>query len=120
MNKPYIYIDSYCYSHLMDFMNESHPQDLKGEIYDLNVFYDDLWLKDSAVIEHLRNFRGNWIVSLVFAFVDQPLRFIMRRITTCTTKSKATITAEYMRRLAAKDQRGTLKIKEESFNFYLN
>ena len=94
--------------------------DLHGEILDLDVFYNDAWLKDSAVIDNIKPIDGNWEVSLVFAYIRFPMKLIKRKITTCITRQKAEISAHYMRRLAAKDQRGTLYIDKKYFDLCLN
>ena len=120
MDKKRIYIDPTCYESLMDFMNERQTDDLHGEIPDLDVFYNDGWLQDSAVIDNITPKCGNWQVSLVFAYTKFPVKFIKRKITVCTTRKRAKITADYMRRLAAKDQRGTLKVQEKDFKHCLN
>lgn len=94
--------------------------DLHGQIIDLDVFFNDAWLQDSAVIEHIRQRDGNWEIALVFAYVWFPLKFIRRKITTYFTEQKANINASYMRRLAAKDQRGTLSVDRKHFKHCLN
>lgn len=115
MRKPRIYIDKQCYEVLMDFMNVQSVFDQRGEYLDLNLFYSDEWLLDSAVIENVTERNGNWDIYLVFAHIVDPLKLIKRKITKCTTLKRAELTANHMRRLAAKDQRGTLKIDDSIF-----
>ncbi|MEL6557416.1 MAG: hypothetical protein AAFQ94_04485 [Bacteroidota bacterium] len=115
MNHRKIYIDKACYEELMDFMNVQHVVDLKGEYMDLDLFYQDEWLLDSAVIDNVVEKRGNWDVYLVFAHVNNPLKMIKKKISRCTSLKKAELAANTMRRLAAKDQRGTLKIDKNLF-----
>ena len=104
----------------MDFMNERHLDDLCGEIWDLNLFYNDSWLLDSAVIDKIVPIRGNWDIYLVFADTKFPFRLIKRKITRCMTLKNAEFAADKMRRLAAKDQRGTLKVDETDFKYCFN
>ncbi|MEQ8553098.1 MAG: hypothetical protein RIC06_24445 [Cyclobacteriaceae bacterium] len=115
-----IYIDNSCYESLMDMMNSQVHLDLKGNFMDLDLFYSDQWLLDSAVIENVVERNGNWDVYLVFAHINNPLKLIKRKITRCTTLKKAELSANFMRRLAAKDQRGTLKIEGSLFNYCSN
>ncbi|MDW3197082.1 MAG: hypothetical protein R8G66_32185 [Cytophagales bacterium] len=90
--------------------------DLRGEYMDLDLFYRDEWLLDSAVIENVIERNGNWDIYLVFAHVSDPLKLIKRKITRCTTLKRAELTANFMRRQAAKDQRGTLRIDASIFH----
>ena len=110
-----VYVDRRCYEKLLDFMNMQSLLDQKGEFTDLDLFYSDEWLLDSAVIDNVTERNGNWDVYLVFAHVVDPMKLIKRKITRCTTLKKAELAAGYMRRLAAKDQRGTLKIDGATF-----
>ncbi|MEM8569056.1 MAG: hypothetical protein AAGF85_21555 [Bacteroidota bacterium] len=115
MTKPLIYIDKTCYENMIDFMNGHCFVDLKGEYLDLDLFYNDAWLLDSAVIDNVVERRGNWDVYLIFAHIFNPYKVIKKKITRCTSFKKAQLSANYMRRLAAKDQRGTLKLDNSAF-----
>ena len=120
MRDKTVYIDATCYEGLLDFMNQQDKDDAHGEIIDLDLFYNDQWLLDSAVIDLVVPRHGNWIIYLVFAYAKFPLRLIKRKITKCNTLDKARLTAGYMRRLAAKDQRGTLTVRKTDFDQCLN
>lgn len=115
MTTSKVYVDITCYESLMDFMNLQQVVDLKGEFTDFDLFYSDEWLLNSAVIDNVIHRDGNWDIYLVFVHVTNPLKLIKRKITKCITHQKACLTANHMRRLAAKDQRGTLKISDTSF-----
>lgn len=115
MSSQWTYIDKDCYEKLMDFMNTQYSADLKGEYVDLDLFYSDDWLLDSAVIDNVVERNGNWDVYLVFAHVFNPMKMIKKKITKCTSLKKAELTANYMRRQAAKDQRGTLRLNDSMF-----
>ena len=110
-----IYVDRKCYENLMDHMNKQHTVDLRGEYVDLNLFHSDKWLLDSAVIDRIVKRNGNWDIYLIFAYVLDPFKMIRKKITSCTSLQKAKLSANYMRRLAAKDQRGTLRLDDSSF-----
>tara|TARA_B100000780_G_C21057559_1_gene424956 strand:+ start:681 stop:1043 length:363 start_codon:yes stop_codon:yes gene_type:complete len=115
MKKKAVYIDKVCYEHLLKGMNQQQFDDLYGEYTDLDVFNNDAWLLDSAVIDHIVERRGNWHIYLVFAYSKYPMRLIKRKITSCFTKQKAELSANHMRRLAAKDQRGTIVVNASDF-----
>ena len=118
-SKP-IYIDETCYGSLMDFLNERLKDDANGEVLDLDLFYNDSWLLDSAVVDNLVPVNGNWDIFLIFAHSEFPLKLIRKKITRCNTLKNALFAADKMRRQAAKDQRGTLEIKESYFEHCLN
>jgi len=115
LKKQKVQIDNVCYESLLTFMKQQSIDDLKGKVSDLCIFQKDAWLKDSAVIENISLRKGNWYISLVFAYTKFPLQLIQRKITSCNTMRKAEITANYMKKVAAKDPRGTLKINQNDF-----
>lgn len=114
------YLDPHAYQELLNLFNNLHFTEVPGGIVDFNLLFDDWWLQDSAVIENLTYYRGQWDVYLVFAHYRNPLRLIKRKITTCFCRSKAETHAFYMKRLAAKDQRGTLQVDETLFSYNRN
>ena len=120
MTKRKIYVDRKCYENLIHALNLQQSADMKGEFTDFDLFYSDDWLLNSAVIENIIPRNGNWDIYLVFAYVGNPLKLIKKKITRCITQKNADLTANYMRRLAAKDQRGTLKIDESQFKNFDN
>jgi len=61
-----------------------------------------------------------WEIQLVFAHYRQPVKFIKRVIKRMPSREKAELDAWYMRRLAAKDQRGTLKVQLSDFGLCSN
>ncbi len=91
-----------------------------GTNNDLDFFQDDDWLQDSAVIERIHNTNNTWEVSLVFADPKTPNRFLVKKIRTCTDFKKAKVSADYMRRIAAKDPRGTISMDHDDFSLFDN
>lgn len=81
---------------------------------------NDYWLRDTAVVENILRRAGMWEVHLVFAHYQEPEKLIKRVINRFPCKRKAELNAFYMRRLAAKDQRGTLRINPNYFGFCRN
>ncbi len=113
-------VDEKTYNKLLELLNDSYFTETKGNIQDFSFYHDDNWLSDTAVIENLTRFRGEWLVELLFALHNNPLKFIKRQIVSVPCPKRATLTASLMRRLAAKDQRGTLTVKIENFEFSVN
>lgn len=87
---------------------------------DMNFYRDDLWLSDTAVIELLQYRKGCWEINLLFAHYKTPLKFLSRRITTHSCPKRAKTMAFYMRRQAAKDQRGSLTLDINDLNLSPN
>ena len=113
-------LDNNTYRMMLQSLDNLHFSDGVGEVRDLNFIKDDVWLYDTAVIENLERRRGTWEINLLFAHHEQPLKFLSRRITTQACPKRAAMMAFYMRRLAAKDQRGTLEVKLQDFNLSPN
>lgn len=113
-------IDSNLYESILDLLNDLHIAESKGNIVDFKFYFDDLWLSDTAVIENLAYVCGQWDVELLFALHTNPLRFIKRQITSYSCPKKASLTATLMRRLAAKDQRGTLTLNLKDVSICCN
>lgn len=93
--------------------------DRRGTAADFGLLAADQWLTDTAVVERLTRSRGEWRVELVFAYVHNPLRLLVRHITAHATAHRAAQQAHYMRRLAAKDQRGTLRVSVQQLTYCL-
>lgn len=103
------------YREVLNLMNNQHFTNQVGVESDMDFLTDDWWLRDTAVIEIIVKRSGMWEIQLVFAHYLEPKKLIKRVIARHTCNAKATLFATYMRRLAAKDQRGTLKVNIEDF-----
>lgn len=103
------------YNQLLNLLNNQHFTDKPGLQADMEFLSDDWWLRDTAVIENIVRREGMWEIHLVFAHFQEPYKLIKRVISRHPSKDKATLNAVYMRRLAAKDQRGTLKVNLDDF-----
>jgi hypothetical protein len=113
-------IGRHFYSDILDHLNRLQFQETPGIERDLLFLSDEFWLQDTAVVEHITKGKGMYWVGLIFVHSNQPLRFLKRVITGYSDHRKASTSAHYMRRQAAKDQRGTLVINPKSLNFNLN
>lgn len=118
--KPYFHLSAELYAQVLDQLNGQGLTDCLGKERDLSFFKHDQWLCDSAVIERISERRGAWDVLLVFAHQAEPMQFLVRKITSHSCPKRAQQMAFYMRRLAAKDQRGTLVISASQFNMPIN
>ena len=113
-------IDEIVYAAMLDNINVSSACDRPGGGRDAAFINDDYWLQDTAVIENIEKRKGEWSIYLVFAHHLHPLRFIKRQIVHYSCPKKAALAAHYMRRQAAKDQRGTLSVALELVKLSFN
>ncbi len=113
-------MDDSAYNNMLEGMNTLSHTDTNGAATDISFIGDDFWLQDTAVIENIELRSGEWNIYLVFAHHLKPLKFIKRKIVQFSCPRKAKVVAHYMRRQAAKDQRGTLYVKQELINIIFN
>lgn len=113
MNHRYFDIDEPAYQAMLSGLNGLHHTDRRGHASDTIFLHRDEWLSDTAVAERLIKRRGQVQIHLVFTYALDPLRFLSRYITTCADPRRASMMGAYFRRLAAKDQRGTLAVGAE-------
>ena len=99
--------------------NQGHTEN-SGAPKDLNFLIEDGWLKDTAVVSNIVYRQGMWEVELIFALGHHPKQLIKRVITSYPTRQEAQLSAQYMRRLAAKDARGTIRINTKRFDLSIN
>ena len=109
------YLDDKVYNSLLNLLNNQHFTECAGTSKDMDFLSEDWWLRDTAVVENIVKRGGMWEIHLVFAHYKQPHKLIKRVIDRYTSKDKAELNAWYMKRLAAKDQRGTLKVNLDDF-----
>lgn len=108
------------YRNLLRFLNNIHFTDKAGTDFDLSLLKHDGWLQNSAVSDRITRKKGQWLVNLVFAHCGYPLNLLIRDITSEANLRTARIKGFYMRRVAAKDQRGTLAVELDQFNYCNN
>ena len=109
------YLDGEVYNEMLNLLNNQHFTEKPGIQADMEFLSDDWWLRDTAVVENIVKRKGMWEIHLVFAHYQQPSKLIKRVIAKYASKDKAELNAWYMKRLAAKDQRGTLKVDIKDF-----
>ncbi|MEO0506447.1 MAG: hypothetical protein AAF090_09860 [Bacteroidota bacterium] len=81
---------------------------------------DDAWLQDAEVQTRIEKERGRWVVSLVFIDTKNPSRVLVNEIADYRSKSLAEIHARNMQLTAAKDARGTQKVKKDDYDINNN
>lgn len=113
-------IDFTIYKSMLNYLNNLHFLEKKGDNQDMNFLQDDHWLRDTAVVYHVNRYKGMWEIKLLFAHYNDPLKLVLRKISKNTDRKKAEKYAQYMMRLAAKDQRGTLKINTDGIKICVN
>lgn len=96
------------YEFLLQQANGWHLQEKIGTPKDLEFLKKDYWLQDTAVLEFLEKKKGMWEVALIFVDHLNPFKFIKRSICRYADLKRARQAAHFMRRQAAKDQRGTI------------
>jgi len=108
------------YGLILEQLNALPFEDKAGDERDTRFMADEFWLQDTAVIDHISREKGMFTVALVFAHHIIPFKCIRRPISSYADIKKATVSAHYMRRLAAKDQRGTLVVSLQRYNLNNN
>ncbi|MEM9917438.1 MAG: hypothetical protein AAF990_05045 [Bacteroidota bacterium] len=103
----------YCSPNLPSF---SSPESL-GKPADLKLLLEDRWLIDTEVRYLLEEKRSLWYLSMLYIAVDNPLKFICKKIDTYPTEKKAKTFAKILQRGIRKDARGTLKTNTDAFHF---
>ena len=53
-------MDKATYATMLAGLDRLHFTEWKGNLSDFRLYYDNLWLSDTAVIENLRLYRGEW------------------------------------------------------------
>ncbi|MBX9892872.1 MAG: hypothetical protein K2Y12_11175 [Chitinophagaceae bacterium] len=112
--RVFVHIDDAAYLAMLGHIERSAQTDTAGLQSDISFYNEDFWLQDSAVIENIEYRNGEWNVFLVFAHQAKLLKLIKRKIKNYSCPKKAQLTAYYMRKLAAKDQRGTIIVKTDN------
>ncbi len=113
-------LDDDAYNAMLSFLDNQHFIEKPADEENLLFLKNDWWLADTAVIDTINYKKGEWEVYLTFANYKRPLQLIVRRIIKCYSEVKAKMAAHYMRRLAAKDQRGTLTVAIKDLNLCIN
>lgn len=118
--RPPFQIGAKAYEQLLHTLNQQYFVERRGNLSDFRLYYDDQWLCDTAVIDYMSRSKGEWAVDLIFAHIHNPMKFIRRHISSHSCPKRAAQNGEYVRRIAAKDQRGTLNVDPGFYNVSFN
>lgn len=113
-------IDNETYHVMLCFLDNLHFIEKPAGEEDMLFLKNDWWLADTAVIDTINFKRGGWEVFLTFANYKKPLQLIVRLIVRCFSEEKARTSAYYIRKQAAKDQRGTLFVALRDLHLCIN
>ncbi len=114
------FIDSGLYKRILKSLDVQFQLETAGNRQDMAFMVNDRWMRDTAVVENVIRRDGLWKIFLIFAHYRNPLLLIRREISECFSKNTAMIYGQYMRRIAAKDPRGTLEVDIRDFTIHLN
>ena len=113
-------LDDTAYDVMLCFLDNQHFTEKPAAEDNLVFLKNDWWLADTAVIDTINYIKGGWEVFFTFANYRTPLQLIVRKIIRCFSEGKAKTAAHYMRRQAAKDQRGCLSVTINDLNLCVN
>lgn len=113
-------LDPGTYSLLLNYKQSSQDTGKKAPSKDLAFLAEDLWLQDTIVYDWVVNLNGNWQIFLVFVYHQDPFLLIKRFVKSHISEKRARMDGHYMRRVAAKDQRGTLSMEKQRLNICPN
>jgi len=113
-------LDDDAYHEMLCFLDNQHFIEKPADEENMQFLKNDWWLADTAIIESVNYNKGGWEVYLTFANYKKPCQLIVRKIIRCFNEHKARTIAHYMKRMAAKDQRGTLSVTIKDLNLCIN
>ncbi|RME95428.1 MAG: hypothetical protein D6772_13225 [Bacteroidetes bacterium] len=108
------------YELVLELLVDQHLINQHASAQDYLHLLNDNWLLDSAVQEEVVRRSGMWCIHLIFLHPKRPMQFCRRFIVAQVQENKARLMATYMRRLAAKDQRGTIRVSPQRYTLCCN
>jgi hypothetical protein len=81
---------------------------------------EDAWLLDAEVQYKVEEVKGRWEVSLLFIDTKNPTHVLIKKIGDYRSRQLAEIYAKNMTKTAAKDARGTQKVKKDAYDIDKN
>lgn len=94
--------------------------DCPGKAIDMKFLLEDRWLMDTEVRYLLQAKKSRWHLTMVYIAINNPMRFLCRKIEEYPSEAKAKTYAQILQRGIRKDARGTLKTDEDAFNLCSN
>jgi len=96
------------------------PMDVQGDICDFQLLQQDRWLINTEVKYIIIKRKGLWHLTMIYVAVENPFRFICKKIDCYNSEKKAKTFASILQRGIRKDARGTLKTNQNAFNICQN
>ena len=87
-------------------------REVPGRKVDMKLLLEGTWLLDTEVRYHLQERDSQWHLTMLYIALNNPLKFICRKINTYNSEKKAIIFAKILQRGIRKDARGTFKTNE--------
>lgn len=97
-----------------------NPLDFRGKENDMYFLKDDKWLMNTEVRYHLQKKKGLFHLTMIYIAIENPFKFICRKIDAYSSEKKALTFAKILQRGVRKDARGTLKTNRDAFNICAN
>ena len=91
-----------------------------GKKQDTEFLINDKWLMNTEVRYHLQKKKGLWELSMIYIAIENPMKFLFRKIDAYPSEKKALTFAKILQRGVRKDARGTLKSDRNAFNICAN
>lgn len=114
-------LDYDTYKWLLHSINSGLLYDgVKAGVSDISFIRDERWISETSVIEQIVQRKGTWHIDLLFAYQKEPLKFIIRKISSHTSYKQAALLGSIFRRQAAKDQRGTIMLDVDVLQINFN
>lgn len=96
------------------------PTDKLGSKTDLKLLKEDKWLMDTEVKYQLLEKKGLWHLTMIYIAINNPMKFICRKIDVYNSERKAKTFASILQRGIRKDARGTLKTNQNAIHICKN
>ena len=106
--------------HVSPDIPKGNTPEKPGHKRDMDFLKKDEWLMNTEVRYHLQKRKGLWVLSMVYIAVENPMKFLCRKIDAYPSEKKALTFAKILQRGIRKDARGTLKSNRNAFNICAN
>ena len=91
-----------------------------GSRLDMKLLQEDRWLVNTEVRYHIMERRSQWHLTMIYIALENPLKFICRKIDVYYSEKKALTFAKILQRGIRKDARGSLKTNRNAFHICTN
>ncbi len=102
------------------YWRQKKEEDLLGTKGDMAFIRENAGLQNTAVIERIVEYKGQWEASLVFADSSRRCTFIIRPISTFPTYENAVAAAKTMQRSTVKDLGARVEVGAGSYALHFN